>query len=220
MRLFIFLLSGMLFSVTAFSQNISILQDPLSSRIFNIEKYAEIRGTPFLADKWTMGSVVTTKGIYENLELKYNVYDNALFFNKNEEAFELQDDIVSFTLMHKPGTPESYSVYRKGITGPGLPVEQFVQVLAEGAIDLYRLDLKHVSEMSEVNAGIVKTFTGGIKYYVEKDKAVTLIKADKESALSLLADKADQVKDFITSNRISFRKEDDLVKVFKYYNSL
>ncbi|HJV20266.1 MAG TPA: hypothetical protein VJ552_10350 [Sediminibacterium sp.] len=220
MRPFLFLLSGMLFSMAAFSQNISILQDPLSSRIFNIEKYAEIRGTPFLADKWTRGSVTTTKGVYENLELKYNVYDNALFFNKNEEAFELQDEIVSFTLMHKPGIQESYSVYKKGVTGSGLSAQQFVQVLAEGGVDLYRLDLKHVSEMSEVNAGIVKTFTGGIKYYVKKDKAVTLIKADKESALLLLADKADQVKNYITSNRISFRKEEDLIKVFKYYNAL
>ncbi len=220
MRTFFFLLSGMLFSVAVFSQNISILQDPMSSRIFNIEKYAEIRGTPFLTDKWTRGSVTTSRGIYENLELKYNVYDNALFFNKNEEAFELQDDIVSFTLMHKSGTSGEYSTYKKGIEGPGLSAQQFVQVLAEGRIDLYRLDLKHVSEMSEVNAGMVKTFTGGIKYYAKKDKAVTLIRADKDSVLLLVPDKSDQVKEFITSNKISFRKEEDLIKVLKYYNSL
>lgn len=206
--------------LSAFSQNISILQDPVSSRIFNIEKYAEIRGTPFFVDKWVKGSVLTTRGIYENLELKFDIYDNTVFFNKNDEAFEMQDDIISFTLMHKPDQPASYSHFQKGIVGPGLSGSQYVQVLEKGNISLYRLYLKHVSEMSEVNAGIVKTFTNGTKLYAEKNKVVTLLKADRESVLSLLTDKAEQVSSFISANKISFKKEEDLVKVFRYYNAL
>lgn len=220
MRPLLFCLSGMLFSSTAFAQNISILQDPVSSRIFNVEKYAEIRGTPFFMDKWIRGSVITTRGIYENLELKFNLYDNAVFFNKQDEAFELQDDIVSFTLMLKPDRPESYIHFQKGIVGPGIMGSQYVQVLEKGATSLYRLHLKHVSEMSEVNAGIVKTFTNGTKYYTEKNKLVTLLKTDRESVLALLADKAEQLNSFISANKISFKKEEDLIKVFKYYNSL
>lgn len=206
--------------LAAFSQNISILQDPVSSRIFNIEKYAEIRGTPFFTDKWVKGSVLTTRGVYENLELKFDIYDNTIFFNKNDEAFEMQDDIVSFTLMHKPGQPASYSHFQKGIVGPGLQGNQYVQVLEKGNISLYRLYLKHVSEMSEVNAGIVKTFTNGAKYYTGKNNAATLLKTDRESVLVLLADKAEQVSSFISTNKISFKKEEDLIKIFKYYNSL
>ena len=46
------------------------LQDPVSSKNFNPDKYAGIRGTPLFQDKWIHGSVITSKGIYPDLELK------------------------------------------------------------------------------------------------------------------------------------------------------
>lgn len=49
-----------------------------------------------------MGTATTPRGIYQQLELKFNVYDNTPFFNKDEETFEFQDEIISFTLMPKP----------------------------------------------------------------------------------------------------------------------
>ena len=70
------------------------LQDPVSSKNFNPEKYAGIRGTPFLQEKWVHGSVTTNLGVYNDLELKIDLYDNILFFNNGGEPFELIDKIV------------------------------------------------------------------------------------------------------------------------------
>ena len=71
------------------------LQDPVSSKNFNPDKYAGIRGTPLFQDKWIHGSVITSKGIYSDLELKIDLYDNILFFNKEDASFELLDQIIS-----------------------------------------------------------------------------------------------------------------------------
>jgi hypothetical protein len=208
------------FATVSFAQNVVSLIDPVSSKMLNPEKYSGIRGTPFLVDKWMIGTVTTTKGVYQNLELKFNVYDNALFFNKNDESFELQDDIVSFTLMPKPDDPASYLIYKRGITGADLKDYQYVQVLLEGNINLYKLDLKQLSEMSEINAGIVKTFTNNSKYYIGSNKNLQFIKLNKAEFLNALKDKQEQVQKYCSEKKISFKKDADFIEVLKYYNSL
>ena len=65
------------------------LQDPVSSKNFNPEKYAGIRGTPFLQEKWVHGSVTTNLGVYNDLELKIDLYDNILFFNNECLIFSM-----------------------------------------------------------------------------------------------------------------------------------
>jgi hypothetical protein len=207
-------------TLEGFSQNVTALQDPVSSKNFNSEKYSGIRGTPFLVDKWYNGTVTTPKGVYQNLELKFNVYDNTLFFNKNDESFELQDDIVSFTLMPKPDDAGSYLIYKRGISGADLHDNQYVQVLLEGNTSLYKLDVKQLSEMSEINAGIVKNFTNNAKYYIGKNHDLQFIKINKTEILNALKDKQDKIQASINEKKFSFRKDADLIEVLKYYNSL
>ena len=220
MRNIFILVVCLLAITTGFSQNVVALQDPVSSKNFNSEKYSSIRGTPFLVDKWIKGNVTTPKGVYQNLELKFNVYDNALFFNKNDESFELQDDIVSFTLMPKTEDPATYMVYKKGIAGADLHDNQYVQVLLEGNMSLYKLDVKQLSEMSEINAGIVKNFTNNAKYYIGKNHDLQFIKINKTEILNALKDKQDKIQAFINEKKFSFRKDTDVIEVLKYYNSL
>jgi len=204
----------------ALAQNVYSLQDPVSSKNFNVEKYSGIRGTPFLMDKWVRGSVTTPKGIYQSLELKFDVYENTIFFNKDDETFELLDEVVSFTLMPKPDNESTYLVFKKGISGAGLGGNEFVQVLLEGQVGLYKLPVKQLSEMSEINAGIVKTFTNSSKYYISKNKQLQFIKLSKADVLNVLSDKQDKIQLYIDEKKLSFRKEADLVDVLKYYSSL
>jgi hypothetical protein len=217
--LFIFLFS-ILTSVATFSQNVYSLQDPVTSKRFNSEKYSGIRGTPFLFDKWIKGTVNTPGGAYQNLELKFNVYDNALFFNKDDESFELQDNILSFTLMPKPNDPSTHLLYRNGIAGADLKGNEYVQVLLEGTVGLYKRDLKQLSEMSEINAGIVKTFANTSKYYIMKNNQLQFLKINKSEVLNILSDKQDKINAYITEKKYSFRKDAELVDVLKYYATL
>jgi len=202
------------------AQNVYSLQDPVSTKNFNPEKYSGIRGTPFLVDKWYKGTVSTPKGVYQNLELKFNVYDNSLFFNKNDESFELQDDIVSFTLMPKPDDPSTHMIYKRGIKGADLKGSEYVQVLLEGSVGLYKLDVKQLTEMSEINAGIVKTFANTAKYYISKNGQLSFLKLNKSELLAALSDKQDKVQAYINEKKLSFRKDSDAVELLKYYASL
>jgi hypothetical protein len=195
------------------------LQDPVSSKNFNPDKYAGIRGTPLFQDKWIHGSVVTSKGIYPDLELKIDLYDNILFFNKDDASFELLDQIVSVKLFPKWPDILQQIIFVKGMSQNGLRPEQYVQALVgTGAIQLYRSDIKQVTEMSEINAGMIKTFANTSRYYIKKGDQLKLIKLNKEEIMPFLMDKEAELNSVIEAKRLNLKKESDIIQLVQAYN--
>lgn len=197
------------------------LQDPVSSKNFNPEKYSGIRGTPFYQDKWIRGIVTTNLGVYYDLELKINLYDNAVFFNKDGEPFELLDKIVSVQLLPKWPDTINQIVFSKGMNQAGLKPEQYIQVLVgTGAVQFYRSDIKQVSEMSEINAGMVKTFSNTSRYYLKKGDQLKFIRLNKEDILAFIGDKEADINSFITEKKLNLKKESDIIQAIQAYNTL
>lgn len=197
------------------------LQDPVSSKNFNPEKYAGIRGTPLLVDKWQHGSVITTKGYYADLELKIDLYDNQVFFNKNDESFELLDQIVALRLFPKWPDTAIQQVFIKGLNQNNIKPDQYVQVLvAQGPVQLYRSDIKQVTEMSEINAGMVKTFANASRYFIKKGDQFKLVKLNKEEIMPFLIEKETEINDFIAKKKLNLKKEADFVQLLQAFNAL
>jgi hypothetical protein len=197
------------------------LQDPVSSKNFNPEKYAGIRGTPLLVDKWQHGSVITNKGYYADLELKIDLYDNQVFFNKNDESFELLDQIIAVRLFPKWPDTVNQQVFIKGMNQNNIKPEQYVQVLvAQGTVQFYRSDIKQVTEMSEINAGMVKTFANTSRYFVKKGDQFKLVKLNKEEIMPFLGEKEAEINDFIAKKKLNLKKEADFVQLIQAYNAL
>ncbi len=197
------------------------LQDPVSSKNFNPEKYAGIRGTPFLQEKWVHGSVTTNLGVYNDLELKIDLYDNILFFNNGGEPFELIDKIVEVKLFPKWPDNKNELLFTKGLSQAGIKPEQYIQVLVgTGAVQFYRSDIKQVSEMSEINAGMVKTFANASRFYIKKGDQFKLIRLNKEDVMSFLIDKDAAINAVITEKKLNLKKEGDIAQAIQAYNSL
>ena len=209
------------FSLSNVNAQLLQLQDPVSSKNFNPEKYSGIRGTPFYQDKWIRGIVTTNLGVYYDLELKINLYDNAVFFNKDGEPFELLDKIVSVQLLPKWPDTTNQMVFSKGMNQAGLKPDQYIQILVgTGAIQFYRSDIKQVSEMSEINAGMVKTFSNTSRYYLKKGDQLKFIRLNKEDILVFFGDKEADMNSIITEKKLNLKKEGDIVQAIQAYNSL
>lgn len=209
------------FSLGTANAQLLQLQDPVSSKNFNPEKYSGIRGTPFYQDKWIRGIVTTNLGVYYDLELKINLYDNAVFFNKDGEPFELLDKIVSVQLLPKWPDTINQIVFSKGMNQAGLKPEQYIQVLVgTGAVQFYRSDIKQVSEMSEINAGMVKTFSNTSRYYLKKGDQLKFIRLNKDEILAFFGDKEADMNSFITEKKLNLKKEADIIQAIQAYNSL
>src|SRR5918993_3908027 len=208
------ILLAVLVSLSTFSQN--ILFDPVSNKVFNPDKYSSVSGSPFVVDKWQKGSVTTAKGIYKDLLLKLDAYSNTVLFNKDDQAYEFQDPVTMFTIEASKDT----QVFRKGLTGPSLKPEQFVQVLVDGKTSLYRSDIKLFAEINQINKGLVKSFTTSTRYFLVKDGTVQLIKLNKSELLAMLADRRSELETTISKEKLDLRRQSDVVSLVKTYNSL
>ncbi len=197
-----------------------VLHDPVSARTFNTSRYSQIQGTPFLNDKWTKGSVLTPRGIYQNLDLKLDAYSSTLYFNRDEKLFEFEDHITGFVLMPQPADSSTYLRFRKGLQASGLKPEQWVQILSEGKTSLFKLESKLVSDMNQINQGVVQTFTNSTRYYVMKAGELKMVKFNKSDILDVFADKKDQVQAYINQQSLGFKRESDVIRMFNYYNAL
>ena len=128
----------------------------------------------------------------------------------------LQKVIYSIKLFPKwPDTVQQY-IFVKGMNQNGLKPEQYVQALVgAGAIQLYRSDIKQVTEMSEINVGMIKTFANTSRYYIKKGNELKLIKLNKDEMMPFLIDKEAAVNAVIETKRLSLKKELDIKK--KWY---
>jgi hypothetical protein len=202
-----------------YSQDLSF-KDPPTGKYFSATAYADFKGTPFLLDEWLAGKVATSKGLHFNTQLKFNLFTNSLFLNKDGEALEITDDIKSFTLMPVVADSNSYRNFTKGIIASGLTAKQFVEKLEGGKHELYKLNTKVVRELNEINVGIVKSFASVVRYYITDAAGVKPVELDKKQILEALSDKQELVKDYISKEKLSFKNEKDLIKVVKFYNTL
>lgn len=219
MRFLYFLAIGIL-TVNQIDAQDNILRDPVTNRVFNPVKYSEINGSPFLFDKWIHGSATISKGYYDNLELKLDSYTSTLLFKKEEETYEFQDNILSFVLKPIPTDSTSYLYFKKGVSGQNLTSNQYVQVLVDGKVSLYKSQAKSMAEVSQINKGIVQSFTKTDRYYIFKNNTSYMVRLNKSEVLPLLIEKQEQIGAFIDKEKLSLKKEADLVKLIQYYNSI
>jgi hypothetical protein len=200
--------------------NAQYLQDVQGRPIMEIS-YTDIKGTPFLFDDWVSGMVTLGNGeTFKNVPLKYNVFDEKLYFKnpKNDELLEFVQPVKSFKFNESIGA---------GVFSKGFPVidkfnsETFYNVLFDGKVKLLNKKYKTVLEVRPYNSATTeKSFVDRNEYFMVKGTEIKRIKNSKKDFLDIFSDKSTQIDAFIKKEKINFKNNDDLIKVFNYYDSL
>ena len=200
--------------------NAQYLQDVQGRPIMEIS-YTDIKGTPFLFDDWVSGIVILGNGeTFNNVPLKYNVFDEKLYFKnpKNNELLEFVQPVKSFKFNELKGA---------GVFSKGFPAidrfnsETFYDVLFDGKVKLLNKKYKTVLEVRPYNSATVeKSFVDRNDYYIVKGNKIERIKNSRKDFLDIFSDKSAQIDAFIKKEKINFKNNDDLVKVFNYFESL
>ena len=200
--------------------NAQYLQDVQGRPIMEIS-YTDIKGTPFLFDDWVSGIVILGNGeTFNNVPLKYNVFDEKLYFKnpKNNELLEFLQPVKSFKFNELKGA---------GVFSKGFPAidrfnsETFYDVLFDGKVKLLNKKYKTILEVRPYNSATVeKSFVDRNDYYIVKGNKIERIKNSRKDFLDIFSDKSAQIDAFIKKEKINFKNNDDLVKVFNYFESL
>ncbi len=200
-----------------FIQNLPDLQGkPL------IEKsYSDVSGTAFLFDDWLKGTVEQGNKIsYKDVDLKYSLYKDELFFKNPKDGSMLSFvlPVKAFSLAIKGKT----EIYRNGFPAvDNFNTNSFYQVLFDGGIKLLFKSYKTLIEVKPYNATITeKKFVDNSVYYILKDNVMTKFKPSKKDFLEIFNSKANEIDAFIKKEKIDFKQQQDLTKVFQYYSTL
>ncbi len=194
------------------------------------ERYKGVKGTPFFLAQWGKANLlVQDKYEYQQVDLKYNVFDNNLLYRKPNGNLIILDlhQVNSFTLTDTLGL-KTYSFKRlKDVSGhDAKTVNQFFAILHEGTkSQLALLPVKSMVKADyqgsySANRAYDELVDEPVYFFVDANKVMQRVKLNKKTLLKLLSDKQAQINTYITSQRIDASKEEGWVKTLAYYESL
>jgi hypothetical protein len=183
---------------------------------------SDIEGSPYLSDTYQEGSVVTTGNItYVKIPLRYNIYsDNFEFKIKEHQVLELANpDIVKEIRMGGNTYIRLPYITKYGSRKFGF----FIRLCNGKAKALKHYDIRYIpakqpgayQDAEPARFGGKQDFL--FVYFGEKP-AVRIIR--KNDLLDALPAHRQAIARFIKKEHIKVRKDEDLVKVINYYNSL
>jgi hypothetical protein len=213
-NLSITLLLTLLISFTASAQ--SYFQDVDGKTILE-KSEINIIGSPFFNTEFIEGKITLTNGKkYDKIPLKYNTFKDELYF-KNPKDGSLLSFVVPVKEFELSGT-----TYISGLPA----IEKFTSksyygLLADGKIKLLVKNYKTIFEIKPYNSATIENkFENNESYYLLKDGAISRFKPNKKDLLILFKDKSSEIDAFLKKEKIDFKNNADLVKVFDYYGSL
>jgi len=184
----------------------------------NSENVNSVQAKVYLYPTYDNAAVIstTTNRKYSISNINLNLYSNSfdsemssdslyVFDNKWLKSVEINNTMykVYFDLVES-----DYKIY---------------QVIYENDnFSLIRLDKiisKEIRDPLNINPPKI-SFGKGINYYIKNGSDMTKISLKKKSILQLFKDKKNIVMAFAKKYKLSYNKEKDLKKLFKYYDSL
>jgi hypothetical protein len=180
----------------------------------------EVIGSPYLNEKFSSGTVYTFNAKFTDVALRLNVYNNYIEFQQNDKMYILDPEprIKKVTFDNKAFVVLKHDFKGKSELG-------YLQLLDSGKVMLLskKVVLYRESRAPQAleSSGTPARYTSAPDIYfykIENGEAVRI--ESLKQVLESLPGHKESVATFIKREKISVKKEPDLTKLIKYYNSL
>jgi hypothetical protein len=183
--------------------------------------FTYVRGTPFLYEEWSRGTVkMADSAVYNDLVLKFNALTNQLLY-KNLRSGGLMEFLkpVSVFVLDKGGNRD---LYRKGFPAVDkFNEDTFYQVISDGKVKLLYKQSKILTESRFYSSATSETnITDVSSYYILKDGRLKKIRPSKKEFIELFKDKENTIKAYLQAQDIDYKDKQSLANLVNYYNSL
>ncbi len=208
-------------SATVFSNTIP--QDPggkhklLNGRIWR-NQYSKVTGDQFfLTDKYIKGSVIFNGRKFDNLELRYDIYNDELILSIESYPviFINKEMVDSFSLNLGNRT---YNIINAGTDTLNV-LKGYVNVLYNGPSALYVKFIKKIQPLAD--DGKYDLFYQEHQVYLRKGSEIIPV-TGKKKLMNLLEDKKKEIRDYLKSRRIKVTQKDPytFIPVLEYYDGI
>jgi hypothetical protein len=203
---------------------------PLSSSFFTVvggepvmnAKFTKlVEGSPYFKDDWMKGMVMINGGQeFAGVYFKLDLYDNEVHF-KNQSGAELvaTTTIKKLTLFDS-ANQEVYNFINGLFIIANNKLTGWYQILADGKVSLFKQYKKQLREDRPYGSATFEQsiFTSSF-YFVLVNGDFKEVKKLKD-LLGILSDKKDLVSQYIKTNNLSGKTDEDFVNVINYFNGL
>jgi len=184
----------------------------------------EVEGTPFFSDDYCTANLKVRKGkTYANIKVKLNLQENLVIYDAGDgKEMAATSPIEKIEFMHCNDPAKNKTLLSGFPAIDGQNESSFYLLLDSGQTTL----LKYIKVNSHDtkyynNPNTTRVFEQKELYYTYvPGKGISKLNRDTDAVLSLFGNKNAAVGSFIAKNDLKCRREEDLVKVFSYYNSL
>lgn len=181
-------------------------------------------GSPFFINEWVAGNLIlANKKKYLGVLVKINLQTDRVHYQYQEtKAERVAGEGIIHEIEFKD--PTQLDTIRFRCQYPPIDkhdAKTFYQVLADGKIQLLKQIRKiFIEEKAFNSATVTRRYDTDKNYYSFKDEKIIRLKRTKQNVLETLADQKEAVEKFISNNRLSIKSDQDLVKIFSFYNAL
>lgn len=188
-----------------------------------LRSYTDVEGSPYYNDNYCRANLKVMRGkSYTGIEVKLNLEDNRIIY-KTPDGKEMETIIpVEFIEFSGCGPNGSTETFRSGFP----PVDNqnqlsFYQVLDSGNVLLLKYrKISFMDSKSYGSANTTRKYDVTVRYYAySAQKGMIPLSKGNENALSAFADKKKEMDSYIVSRKLKLKNEEDLVKLFAFYNN-
>jgi hypothetical protein len=187
----------------------------------------KVIGDTYLSTTWRKSAILLYKDekLVEGYDVRYDIHADALDV-KTSKGVKVLDGkrIRSFTWTDSSRLEPAFFVNAHEYKLDGSPLTGFFEVLVDGQAPLFKRTDIHIKkanynvsfDVGSRDDKILKQPT----YFMGQSGAVNEIESSRKKVLVLFGDKADEMGRYMDVNKLSLKKEGDLVNIFRHYNSL
>lgn len=188
------------------------------TRMINTLDNMEKEEAFLLNDYWQNINITDNSGTTLTIDsANYNIEADLFLFYKNGELFHLYPEKINEVKIGRKVFKAMYSKSDDKVI--------FLEKLSEGELDLFKrysiasvsknthpMGIKHNNEKPD------KKLKHTFYYYDKSDKGIQKLPKKKKKFLMLFKNKKNRLLEFIRSNDLSNKNEDDLLLIFDHYN--
>lgn len=212
-----------LFSFYGFSQNYI---DPGTSAetgpiaVFSLSEPVDKRidGHPYFLKEWIPGTIKFSTGNTVDVEfMNFNINIGKISYKKGDEEYNTADqlEVEEFTVGN--------AKFIYSLSENGKKLEPF-ELLSDGDLKLLK---KHYTDIRKGKASNGYNDATNDKYilldsyyYKKDDLPAVQFKNKNKEIMVILSDEKEKIDEYMDENKLNARREDDLKKIFMYYNSI
>jgi len=159
--------------------------------------------------------------LISGVHIKYNVFNNLVEIVKGDTLYTIANEEILFFKIQVNDKTESY--INSSVLKNSELEHCFLRVLAYGDLILMKQTEMFIQEPMGQHYGAniqTKKFIKKKRYFFLNNNEIKQFKFGKKAILEILKDKKVEVTEYARNNKLSYKKEEDVISLFSYFNEL